>query len=204
MKNFNLKLLLDFLQTHVNTLLNYDKPTQEKLNALAGKTVALVFQKIDITLYIDFEQDYFYLDTEKTREPVLMLKGTPTAFLRMTQQSGTYSVTQSIQVEGDLQVAQMLQICLRQLNIDWVEIIAPYTGDIIADGVDKSARAVHRWWQSTRGALWENTADYVQDEVRLVATKCEVENFVEEVFALRQSLDRLALRIARIKQQVEV
>ncbi len=203
MQQFNTKLLLSAVQTKINALLNYDKHTQKKLSMLAGKTIVIILQNIDLTVYIDFEQDYFYLDTEKTRDPILTLKGTPTAFFRMMQQSGTYSVTQAIQVEGDLHIAQTLQAAMRDLNIDWVEIIAPYTGDIIADGIDKSLRGVHNWWQSTRIALWENTADYVQDEAQLVVSKAEVENFVEGVFALRQTLDRLSLRIARIKQQVE-
>lgn len=203
MKHFNIKLLLDFLQTNINALLAHDKITQEKLNTLMGKTVAIELSNLDCVIYIDFEQDIFYLDTEKHREPILTLKGTPSAFLRLMQQSQAYAVTQAIQIEGDLHVAQMLQKIARNLNIDWVEIIAPYTGDVIAEGVDKSARGIHRWWKTTRTALWENTADYVQDEAQLVVSRVEVENFVEDVFALRQSLDRLALRIARIKQQVE-
>lgn len=154
MQQFNLKLLLDFLQTKINALLAYDSITQEKLNQLAGKTVAVMLHNMNITIYIDFVENHFYLNTEKQYEPSLTLKGTPTAFLRLLRQSENYSVNQAVQVEGDLHLAQVLQASLRDLNIDWVEIIAPYTGDVVAGGLEQVGLGIKKWWQATRQTLW--------------------------------------------------
>jgi ubiquinone biosynthesis protein UbiJ len=72
-------------------------------------------------------------------------------------------------------------------------------GDPAAHQVGAGVRAAGRWGQKVGDTLLQNLREYLQEEARIVPTRYEVDAFLGEVDTLRDDVERLEARIARLR-----
>jgi len=107
----------------------------------------------------------------------------------------------SIEVIGDTHVASVMQNTLREVEIDWEEIISKYTGDAVAYQLGKGMRALHTFGEHLCDNLRQDVRDYLQDNVQVSATQDEVDHFIQQVDVTRAQVDRLEARLNRLQKR---
>ncbi len=132
--------------------------------------------------------------------PDCLIRGAPLALLRMMTASRKESQLSSgaVQIEGDTAVAQSLSGALAGLDIDWEEQLARVLGDPIANQIGRALRAAGDWGGRTGESVRANVKEYLEQGSRLLPTRYEVNEYLRQVDTLRDDVERLAERIARL------
>ena len=191
-------------ETAFNQALRLDPESLRRLATLHGKVIAIELRGTGLTLYIVPGPDGASLLGSYAGEPDTVLSGTPLALARMGlgEATGTLFAGQAT-LRGDRETGQRFKAILDNLDPDWLEPLARLIGDIPAHRLGRLLQDAGEWARQALDALARNGAEYLQQEVSVLATSEDVTAFVSEVDTLRDDLARLEARIARLKGRDE-
>jgi ubiquinone biosynthesis protein UbiJ len=103
-----------------------------------------------------------------------------------------------ISVAGDEALGRDIVFVAANLGWDVEEDLSKVVGDIAAHRAVEAARAFHHWSRDAATRLAQGAAEYWTEESPLIASRVKVTSFGDEVAQLRDAVDRLAQRIARL------
>ncbi|MGH8665163.1 MAG: ubiquinone biosynthesis accessory factor UbiJ [Burkholderiales bacterium] len=121
---------------------------------------------------------------------------TPAAAARIL--AGDQAAYDEVAVDGDDEFAQALQFVVRNARWDVEEDLSRVVGDTLAHRAVGAGRAVLQLQARAAASLARNLSDYWLEERPLIARRADVVNWVHEVDLLRDDVERLAQRIARL------
>jgi ubiquinone biosynthesis protein UbiJ len=132
------------------------------------------------------------------------LKGAPLSLLKMSlgQHSEKQLFSGEVEISGDTETGQRFNQVLQQLDIDWEEHLSHITGDVVAHQIGRGLRGLMRWGKQAEDSLLQDTAEYLEEEIQLVASTHEVESFNHEVDVLRNDIERLQARVQRLQNTI--
>lgn len=168
-------------------------------NRLYDKCVCLYLDGIDTTLYLRFTDQNVFVFSDWSKEPDATIRGTPVALAAAGVSNR--ATTQEIQLTGDLQVAQAFESLLKQIDIDWEELLSRLTGDAIAYQLGSLTRDFIKWGKQSSNAFADDLRDYLQIEARYLPMPDEVEQFNSEVDELRAAVERFEMRVQRLESR---
>ncbi len=136
--------------------------------------------------------------------PDCLIRGTPLALARMAmaKQKQAELSGGKVRIEGDTAVAQGLSDAMAGLDVDWEEQLARVLGDPIANQLGRAVRAAGDWGARTGETVKANLKEYLTEESRLLPTRYELDDFLNQVDTLRDDVERLAARIAQLAARV--
>jgi ubiquinone biosynthesis protein UbiJ len=188
-----------------NRLLRLDSETLRRLGDLQGRVVCIEFRDLGHKIYLHPSESGFRLATESEQLPAVTLRGTLAIFGRLGLGAETETLNAGeLDIEGDAALGQRLQRIFRNLDLDWEEPLARLFGDPIGHEIGRAARAAFNWHRQALKTFGLNTAEYLQEEARLLPVRYEVEMFLNGVDGARADVDRLAARIQRLKDKLSV
>lgn len=194
-------LALASLETAIDAVLRLDPAAQAALAALHGRVVGLEVQGLGLTLFLapDATGRLQVLGAHEG-EPDCWLRGTPLDLARAGggPEGAGQLFSGRVRIEGDSALAHRVGAILGALDIDWEEQLSRLTGDLIAHEVGNTARAAADLGRRTRRTVELNLREYLQEEAQLLPTRYEIDEFLAEVDMLRDDVERLAARIARL------
>jgi ubiquinone biosynthesis protein UbiJ len=194
-------LLTGVLETSLNSLLFRDRSMKTARQRLAGKVLRIELQELSSPLVLLFsEQRVDVLGqsedkadcTVQTRVPVLLK-------LRDRQQLSPLMRSGELIVEGDIQVVQQLVGLLDLAEWDPAEWLAPYVGDIAAQGVSQIVGKGLGLLKSGLQSQQRYVAETLTEEWRMAPGPLEVVWFNEEVDATVRSVDALIARLDKLE-----
>jgi ubiquinone biosynthesis protein UbiJ len=194
-------LLTGVLETSLNSLLFRDRSMKAARQRLAGKVLRIELQELSSPLVLLFsEQRVDVLGqsedsadcTVQTRVPVLLK-------LRDRQQLSPLMRSGELIVEGDIQVVQQLVGLLDLAEWDPAEWLAPYVGDIAAQGVSQMVGKGLGLLKSGLQSQQRYVAETLTEEWRMAPGPLEVVWFNEEVDATVRSVDALIARLDQLE-----
>lgn len=198
-----MSILFDPLQAAVRRALEFDPDTRERIAELDGRLVEIVFTGLEQTLCVAIDQGAVLFSRAAQREPDLRLKGTPIAFARYLMAPDRVEITESgIKIEGDIGLAQRFVGVLRQLDIDWEEWASRYVGDVMAYRAGRFAESIRDWVDNSRRQFQQDVSEYLQEEVRLLASRERVTRLMNDIDATRSDVERLAQRVKRLRNSL--
>lgn len=151
---------------------------------LRARTIAIKCSDLSKAWYISFEEKIHVLDA--TASPIdVTITSTISGFTRYALQQDH----SAIHIAGNMHVAQLLQQIFDSLDIDWEEIIAQYTGDVVAH---KGMQILNNIKSLEIEAMIQ---EYLQEEIKLLPTKYEISEFLTEVDQIRNRAERLKCRV---------
>jgi ubiquinone biosynthesis protein UbiJ len=183
---------LEFL---VNRVLSMDAEAAAGLNRLAGRTVAVVLTDTRYRLFCSLTGDGVRLFEEPSAEPDVTVAGRPSAFLGFVRGDRT-----SIDISGDVALAQEIQAVLKRLDLDWEEPLSGWIGDALARRTGNLVRDAARFLSRTRRTLEMDIGEYLRYEKEILPERSEIDAFNTAVDTLRNDAERLKMRIARLQQ----
>ncbi|MDH5445087.1 MAG: SCP2 sterol-binding domain-containing protein [Gammaproteobacteria bacterium] len=193
------------LETAANQYLKLSPDSLAKLAKLQGKVIAVELHGLNQTLYLLPDHRGLMIQSHFEGEPDATLAGTPISFAKLSLSHNPNRVLfrGDVTISGDIKLGQDFKRILDELDVDWEEVLSTYTGDVIAHKLGELVRNFNQWGQNTLQTLGQNGAEYLQQESFDVPFKEEVDSFITEVNDVRNYVERLAARLARLQQYIE-
>jgi len=190
----------ELLEQSINAALRLDPGGAEQLGRFTGKVIAIELQDSPLTVYCLPERGSLMLLSQYSGEPDTVLRGRPLALLKLVVgDSRQVMLAGEVKIEGDVELGRQFKQVLDRLQFDWEEALARISGDVLAHRVGHVLREVSSWWSNTRERLSANGAEYFQQELWVLPTRVEVEQFYQQVETLRDDVARLAARLAQLE-----
>lgn len=187
--------VLTAIERQANLLLALDPVTIKKLSHWFGKVVAFQCTSPKWSFYVHFEHDRIRLAGFFEGDVDATFTGSSVAFASLaTCRSLSFADIHGLNISGDEELTADLQKIYQQMEIDWerpfCQVFGDITGHVMAQGLHFIGDHIHKGQQ----LIMDNLGEYLQEELRLIPSRVEVEGFAEDVGLLAESMDRLECR----------
>ena len=193
---------LSAIETAINAWLKLDSEALPRFSELDGKIIRLHITGFDLSLYFfpstsgiqvlgnyPKEDDRGIVDATIHGSPMSLIK------LGTSNNAGETMLKSDVEIEGDMRVAEQFSALLKQVDIDWEELLSKLVGDIVAHQAGQVTRGATEWFKETFDAMKQNTGEYISEEAKFSPAEAEVRHHMEQIDDIRMGVDRLAARI---------
>ncbi len=201
------QLLAGGLEAALTTYLRLDPDSLPRAAALAGKAIAveLVFTTAGaagprLTLYLLPAADGIRVTDYYPGTLDVRVRGTPLELANQFRRGSGEGMETGVEVQGDTQLAKAFQELLGGIDIDWEEQLSRLVGDAVAHQIGNAVRELRAWGRQALATLFQNTAEYFQQETRDLPPSGALAAFMDAVDTLRSDTDRLEARLRRLQQ----
>ncbi len=193
-------LIAPAVEATLNTYLRLDIEMASRLNTISGRLILLEIVGLDITLLVRVLNAKVQVSEQLIFEPDAIIRGSPLALVRLGLATDVPSAVmrQNVEIRGDAEVGRVFRDVLASVEIDWEEVLARWVGDVPAHQIGKAARTLIAAVSGAADRLRMDLSEYLQEEARVIPTRIEVEQFMDDVDSLRADLDRLEARLLRL------
>lgn len=194
--------LLKRLERLVNHTLSLDGAFLDELGKLSGKVISLEFINTELNIFLLLQDAGIYIISDYDGEVHVRIRGTPSdmfAYLISARQ-GSDNFTGTLEIAGDVGLAQRFQTMMRRIDIDWEEHLSHLVGDTLAHKAGNLIRKVLDFSNKTKKTLALDISEYLLYEKEVLPERSEVDAFTNMVDELRNDVERLKARINRINQ----
>jgi ubiquinone biosynthesis protein UbiJ len=194
------ELSLAKTQSLLNQALSQDLMWETHAQALEGQRVLFQLQTVDYFVLAQCQQHYVSLSFETAQTPAdLTVTATPKACMQALRDK---ALPRSIKIAGDAILAQHLQAALFNSHIDWEGFLSLHVGDIPARALHQGLKKASDFFSRLKTDFFADTHDYVLDEAKLIVPTEALNNFTDDVTALRYAVDRLEARINTLTPRI--
>ena len=192
------------LESAINRYLRLDPDTDARMATLSGHCIGIDLHGLDLQLFVYPGAQGIQLKDHSDREPDTMLHGSPLGMARLGLGKSTEKTLFSgaVRIAGDVETGQAFKAVLDDMDIDWEEQLSKLTGDIIAHQLSNTARHAGRALRHSQRALEKDIGEYLQEELRVLPSRIETENFSAAVTRISIDTDRLAAHIKRLQGSI--
>lgn len=190
------------LEGALNRALALDPDTRAALCALEGRRVALHLSAPELALQVRVAGERLEVGPVADGEPDLALRTSFAGLLALVARGLGNEPAPPIgrlRIEGDAELARHLQRLAERFEPDWQQPFAAAFGDVLGVQIAHTLATGLRHARETAGALASQAAEYLTGESRDVVAREELTAFHDEVDTLRDDVERLAARIARVR-----
>lgn len=179
----------------LNAALAADPAALSMLGELAGRRIAVELSDFSLAVVVGIAGARVTLGAPVAGlVPDATVSGTLASLLR----AGRSGSARGLNVAGDAELVQGLARVMGRLPQASWERVASTIGDLPARGIERFARASRDAFEGTRARFAASLGEYLQYELRAVAARPDIEDFLAEVDRLRADADRLAKRVERL------
>lgn len=179
----------------LNAALRYDPATRIGLAQLEGKIVAVQITAPALNFFVMPMDDELRLMGNWEGDVDTRITGSLMALAQLSQ-TETHNLKDSgVTVMGDLTLLADLQRLMKNLDIDWEEMLSQFTGDIIGHQTAEMIRAKFGWAKNRAKSAQRLTGEFLTEELKTLPGKPELEDFYRQVDDLRLAVDRAAARV---------
>lgn len=184
----------------INKALAMDIHTRNKLLAHHGASIDLCITDWDIVLRCVIQSTAIDIQLPTDAPPTAALKGKLFDLLRTGVADDKHSAMRAanIRFEGDIGLAQDLQLALSEMDLDWAGELAKLTGNPIAHTLETGAKKLKAHLVTAKTQLKQASIEYAHFEAKLMPTKEQVTEFYDGVRIIRDDVERLEARISAL------
>lgn len=194
-------LITGGLETALNRVLYRDRSLKAARQRLAGKVLMLRLQELDFPLVLVFSESQLDVlsDWQDNSDCTVSLRVSTLPKLRDRQQLTSLIRSGELEVDGDLQVIQQFSALMDLAELDPAEYLAPWIGDIAAQGVSQAAQQALKFVQQQFIRRQVYLGQVLTEEWRVAPGALELAWFCEEVEAIERSLNAFETRLAQLE-----
>ena len=193
--------MLASVEATINAVLALDTEGARRLAPIQGRILLVELAGFGTRIYVVPEESGLLLFSAYDAPPDCTVRGTPAGLLSMALSEHREDVVfgGAVEIDGDNRVAQTLGEVVQGLDIDWEELLSKVTGDTLAHRIGLQARAGRHWAERTGDTVTQDIREYLQEEGRILPGRDEMHAFLTDVDTLRDDVERLEARIARLE-----
>lgn len=194
------------LEAALNRLLALDPDTGAALARLDGKRIELALEAPALALSIHVRGNALEVGPpDRDSEPDLGLRSTLGGLLAQLPfaRSANAPPVGKLRINGDAELARTLQKLAERFDPDWEKPFAETLGPILGPQVARMLREALRGGRRLAEGLARDTAEFLTEESRDVLGKAELAAFHDDVDTLRDDVERMDARLARLKAQAD-
>ncbi|WP_338559120.1 SCP2 domain-containing protein [Erwinia sp. E_sp_B04_7] len=194
-------LLTAGLETALNQILYRDRGLKAARQRLNGKSLAIVLAELKHPLIFIFSERQVDVLGEWSDTPDCTVKTQIATLRKLRDRQQLTSLIRSgeLEVEGDLQVVQHFSALIDLAELDPAEYLAPWTGDVVAQGISQLARRSARFIRGDVQRKQDYLGQALTEEWRLAPGGLEAAWFAEEVDALSRDLALIETRLTNLE-----
>ena len=190
------------LETAFNQYLELDEHAHQAMTKLHGRIIAIEILGLGSTLYLVPGPQRVQILEAYEGAPDCCISGTPLALARMRDSRASDQLfSGAVEISGDTELAHQLSKILSGMEIDWEEQLSRFTGDLIAHWLGNLLRRARAWGVESSTTLGLDIQEYLQEELRLLPGRSEIEEFLNAVDTLRDDAERLQARLDQLLSQ---
>jgi ubiquinone biosynthesis protein UbiJ len=189
-------VLAHVAQAPINHVLRGESWALRRLQEFAGRTARIEAFPVELSFTVTDSGEVVASAPNVVADATFRLS--PVLALRIL--SGDDAAYREVAVSGDADFAQAVEFVVRNARWDAEEDLARIFGDVAAHRIVNAGQGLMRMQARAAQSFSRNLADYLVEERGLIARRAEVESFVREVDTLRDDVERLSQRVARLKR----
>lgn len=188
------------LERSLNAALALDGQTHTQLAGLNERRIGIELDGTGLALSVGVHNGKLKVGPHWCDAPDLNVRAAPASLLAFALRRGgdAPAAPGKVKISGDADLARRLEKLMRGFAPDVEEAFAKVFGDVLGVPI---ARALHRalqWFDQSARAMAKNGAEYLREESRDVIAPAQMEQFLDDVDALRERADRLDARTRRL------
>ncbi|EHL32445.1 ubiquinone biosynthesis accessory factor UbiJ [Legionella drancourtii] len=184
-----------------------DEHMPAKLQALENKTLEMIITPLNVNFFIHFKNgEIQLLDHYDTRADTI-IHSNPLGLIRLSLLPASQArslFNDKIRMSGDIELGQQVKKLFDEMDIDWEGHLAHFTGDVIAHQIGSFIRKGMNLKQHFDDSMRQNLSEYLQEELRVVPSKNELEDFLVGVDELSLSVERLQAHVNHLLSRHEI
>lgn len=183
----------------INKALQYDPATQQGLRALSGNILAVQLTNPALTLYVSPLDDELQLMSHCDGDVDTRISGSWLALAQLAH-ADTHTLKDSgVSVMGNTAFLGELQKLLKQVDIDWEEMLSQLAGDIVGPQMASIIRAKFQWTRARAESAARLTREFLTEELGTLPHRVELHEFYTSVDDLRFAVDRIQARVDALR-----
>lgn len=198
--------LLAPLEIALNRYLGEDPEALARLAALGGQVMAIHLREIGFTCYLRPHAGGFQVMSDCPDAPAATVDTSLPVLARslLSDDKGRSLVLGGdIRIEGDSAVAESLLGILRDADFDPEEWLSRYIGDVPAYRVGQLFRGLFSRGQGAADMMSRDAVKFLRDDSRDLVAHAETREWLDGVDALRSDVDRLEVRLKRLRERLD-
>ena len=187
------------LEAALNRALALDQHTRARLGTLEGQRIGIELRGANLALAISVRDGRLRVGPHWDAPGDLNLRAGPGSLLAFALRREDSSLPPGkVDISGDAELARRVEKLLRDFQPDVEEAFAQMFGDVLGVPLARGLRSAFDWSRESAQALARDTADFLREESRDLIAPAEMEQFLDDVDALRERTDRLDARVQRL------
>ncbi len=188
--------VLDAAGRALNAALGADPHARKDLAELAGRSIAVLIEDWNLSVLARIGEDRLDLVAPSEGTPDAEVSGT----LSQLVAAGRSGSPKGLSVTGDAELVHGLARAMARLPAAAWERLAQTIGDVPARGLERMAGFLRTVFTDTHERVSATFSEYLQYEIRAVAARNEVEDFMSAVDRTRDDVERLTKRFDRLER----
>jgi ubiquinone biosynthesis protein UbiJ len=187
----------------LNTALAYDPSSRIALEKLAPHILAIRILTPDITIFVAPTADGVHLLGQCEADITTRLEGTLPALISLINSDRLNLKDSGVNLFGSTSFLAELQSILKNLDIDWEEMLSNVFGDIIGHQGAGLIRSKMSWAKDRANNIQRLTSEFLTEELSILPSKPELAFFNAQVDDIKLGVDRIEARIEQILARIE-
>lgn len=188
--------VLDAAARALNAALSADPHARKDLAELAGRSIAVLITDWNLSVLARIGEGRLDLTAPGEEAQDAQVSGS----LSQLVAAGRSGSPKGLSVTGDAELVHGLARAMARLPAAAWERLAQTIGDVPARGLERMAGFLRTLFNDTRERVSVTLSEYLQYEIRAVAARNEVEEFMSAVDRTRDDVERLAKRFDRLER----
>jgi ubiquinone biosynthesis accessory factor UbiJ len=187
----------------INKALEYDPASRTALARLSDHVLAVTLEPAELTVYVMPGAEAVDLRSHFEGEPSVRVRGPLTALIRLATGHQNNLKTTGAQVSGDSGVLLELRGILQNLDLDWEEALSQLFGDVAGHGAAQLLREAGLWLRDRGASSRRLLSEFITEELHLLPSRQELEDFYRAVDDVRFDLDRVEARMRHLTTRLQ-
>ncbi|MCE0828404.1 SCP2 domain-containing protein [Buttiauxella sp. A2-C2_NF] len=191
------------IESVLNTFLWRDRGLKAARQRLMGKVLRVELKEFSSPIVLVFSEQQIDVlgQWEGDADCVVKTALSTLPKLRDRQQLTALIRSGELEVEGELQVVQNWVALMDLAEFDPAELLAPYIGDIAAEGISKVIRGGGKLLKKGFARNQQYLSEAITEEWRMAPGSLEVAWFAEETAAVERKVDALIARLDKLENK---